>query len=864
MTTSPTAHQKFLIIDGTAQVYRAFYAIKLLTDPDGQPVNAVYGVASMLLNLWRQERPTHMAVVFDRPEPTFRHQAFPAYKAQREKVPEDLVRQLPMIKTLLGQLGFVVVEQAGLEADDIISTMATEAAADRVPVLVVSSDKDLFQIVNKQIHMLRPLRGGKGEYERLDSHGVAATFGVEPAQVPEVLALMGDNSDNIPGVAGIGPKTAVALIAQYRTVDNLYLHLDEIKQDKLREKLQHQREQAFQSLHLVKVLTNAALEKKWHECAAPAEIPVTGWEGLNRLGFKRLLTALTPPQETAALPPAWGQEVHLLEDVTQLCHAARTHKQLAVDMVRDHLVLAVNTTQALQLPLAGFTLAGLLQAYPCLLDCLENETIAKISYQFKPLLIACLESQRRAGGPVEDLHLAAHLLDLPANSLERFVERLLGPVGEQTSPGALACALLQIHKQLLKKMRHEKLDQVYTSIELPLLPVLAKMEWTGVAIDVKAVNKMAQQLGRQLDQLEKDIQTMAGHDFNVRSPQQLAEVLFDQLNLSPGKKTKTGRSTSVEVLEMLAPQHPLPATVLEYRKLQKIKSTYLDVLPKLISPQDQRLHTTFNQVGAATGRLSSTDPNLQNIPVRTEIGQKLRAMFIPQQSRDLLLSADYSQIELRLLAHLSEDQQMLEDFKNNRDIHRTMAADIFSVSLDEVTPDMRRQAKTCNFGIAYGVSPYGLAKQIGVPPFRAKAFIDGFYHRYPGVRAFLDQTLVQAHADGYVTTLMGRKRHLPDIHSANRTIREAAERMAINAPIQGSAADLIKLAMIEIDRALEAGRLSSRMILQVHDELLFEGPAEEMEPLKALVVNKMSKVYPLKVTLTVDVGYGNNWKEAHT
>lgn len=859
-----TPPNKLLLIDGTAQVYRAFYAIKALTDPEGRPVNAVYGVAAMMLNLWRQERPTHMAVVFDRPEPTFRHQLFPAYKAQREKAPEDLVRQLPVIKALLEQLGFPVVEQAGVEADDIISTMATEAAAAKAQVLVVSSDKDLFQIVGKHVGMLRPLRGGKGDYEHLDSNGVAATFGVIPEQVPEVLALMGDSSDNIPGVAGIGPKTAVSLISQYRSLDNLYRHLPELKQEKIREKLQHQREQAFQSLHLVRVLTDAALDKKWAACIAPAEIPAGGRESLGRFGFKRLLASIAPSQESAVSPPVWGKEVRLLDDVPLLCREARRQKHLAVELVRGHLVMAVTTGQAVQLPLGDLTPAAVLQGRPDLLDCLEDENITKISYQFKPLLMTCYALQRQARGPVEDLHLAAHLLDLPANGLERFVERLLGPVGPQTPPGALACALLQVHEQLLQKLRQQKLDQVYSTIEMPLLPVLAKMEWTGVAIDVPAVNKLGKQLGHSLDRLEGDIQEMAGHEFNVRSPQQLAEVLFDQLQLSPGKKTKTGRSTSVDVLEMLAPLHPLPAKVLEYRKLQKIKSTYLDVLPGLMAPHDHRLHTTFHQVGAATGRLSSTDPNLQNIPVRTEIGQKLRAMFVPQEAGGLLLSADYSQIELRLLAHLSQDGQMLADFKNNRDIHATMAAEIFDVPVEKVTPDMRRQAKTCNFGIAYGVSPYGLAKQIGVPPFRAKTFIDGFYHRYPGVRTYLDRTVAQARAEGFVTTLMGRKRHIPEIHSANRTIREAAERMAINAPIQGSAADLIKLAMIRIAQDLDHGQWASRMILQVHDELLFEGPKEEMASLKTLVAEKMSHVYPLAVALTVDAGYGRNWKEAHS
>jgi len=852
---------KLLIVDGTAQIYRAFYGIKTLTDPKGNPVNAAYGFTSVILNLLKQIDPTHLVIAFDRPEPTHRHKKFPQYKAQRQKPPEELIAQIPIIKEITESFQFNACEQAGLEADDIISTIAVQAAKEKTEVIILTSDKDLFQIVNKYIHVMRPVHGGKGTYERLDPDGVRQVFGVGPEHVTDVLALMGDTSDNIPGVPGVGVKTAVDLINTHGSLNMLYHQLESISKVKLKEKLIAHQESAWQSYELVQVLTEANIDLDWHSCPAPSTIPAAAVDLLTQLGFKRLLALMN--QAPSVQLKTWETGLELHENIDHLCKQAKTNKQLAIDIVGNQLILGANEKDAVQMSVDLPTLSQFLKTKPSLVACLVDKSINKISYDFKPIMIACYELGQPTQGQINDLHLAAHLLDLPANNIERFVERLLGNSPEKSKLGLMACALIKCSSDIEKQLKKAQALSVYHDLELPLLPVLALMEWNGVALDVKAVNKMGKQFGSELIDLEKKIQSMAGMEFNIRSPQQLSEVLFEHLNLSPGKKTKTGRSTSVDVLEALAHEHPLPAKVLEFRKMQKIKSTYLDVLPKLLSPSDQRLHTTFHQVGAATGRLSSTDPNLQNIPVRTEVGRKIRAMFIPAKSTHKLLSADYSQIELRLLAHLSKDKQMLEDFKQGVDIHQAMAAEIFNVPLEDVNSDMRRQAKTCNFGIAYGVSPFGLAKQIGVSLFRAKEFIEGFYSRYPQVRPYLDGILEAAREHGFVSTLLGRRRATPDIQSANRMVREASERMAINTPIQGSAADIIKLAMMKVAEALETEGFKSKMILQVHDELLFEGPQVEMEKLKTTIIKQMSQVYHLSVELIVEATYGDNWMMAH-
>lgn len=852
---------KLLIVDGTAQIFRAFYGIRPLTDPQGQPVNAVYGYTAVMLNLIKQVTPTHLVVAFDRPEPTHRHQSFPDYKAQRQQPPEDLVVQIPVIKNMTEVMRFHGCEQPGLEADDIIATIATQAAQDKSEVIIMTNDKDLFQLVDDRISILRPLRGGAAAYEQLDAAGIKKTFGVAPNHVTDVLALMGDSSDNIPGVPGIGAKTAVELVNTYGSLELIYHHIDQMNKVKLKEKLIVHQALAWQSYQLVQVMKNAELSLDWKTCSTPSGYTKEAVTLMTKLGFKRLLAQIE--QQPSAPVQTWFDHFKLLDDCELLYQEAMKNKLISVDCWQGTLLLSAGPQHNCQLALGESTLSAVLQQHPKIVQLLKNETVKKLSYDYKPLLTASYSLKQPFGGEVVDLHLAAHLLDLPANNLERFIERMLGQVPGKEQSGFLSGALIMLADDLMKKLKSAKAWTIYQELELPLIAVLAKMEWVGVAIDIKAVKAMARQFGRELEALEEAIQDLAGVEFNIRSPQQLAEVLFDRLNLAPSKKSKTGHSTSVDVLETLAMQHPLPAKVLDYRKLQKIKSTYLDVLPRLVANDDGRIHTTFNQVGAATGRLSSIDPNLQNIPIRSEIGQKIRSMFIPARPNYQLLAADYSQIELRLLAHLSQDKQMITDFKQGVDIHRAMAAEIFNVGLSDVTTDMRRQAKTCNFGIAYGVSPFGLAKQIGVSLYRAKEFIDQFYSRYPNVRPYLDGTVAMAREKGYVTTLLGRRRATPDIHSANRMVREASERMAINTPIQGSAADLIKRAMINIAQLLESQGWLAKMILQVHDELLFEGPNSEMIELKTMVEQQMSQVYSLSVELVVDATVGDNWRLAH-
>lgn len=853
--------KKLLLIDGTAQLYRAFYGIQPLTDPRGRPVNAVYGFVRTLMNLLETFKPTHAIVLFDRPEPTHRHEVFPDYKAQREAAPEDFQAQIPLVKGLLKAWQVVVCEQAGLEADDLIGTLAHRAEKDKFQVLMYSNDKDLYQLVGKNTRMIRPLRGGQKEYDVLDAQSVEQAFGVAPQQVVDVLALAGDASDNVPGVPGVGNKTAVQLIKDYGSFDKLYASLKKITKEKLREKLETNRKQAEQSRELVTIRLDADIDLTWDACPAPLPIPDAAYAYMADLGFKRLLINRG---KSAALPTAaWAAGLDSQAEPAAVLAEAKAQGKIAVDLLSEGIALSANPRAAAWIPLDGHDLDSLLSRMPELTEMLADAHVTKVGYDLKPLAKSLRQAGQTLQGPYEDLHLAAHLLDLPANRPADFVARLLGGPPPAEQPALLTCAMLLISGSIPRKLKSLQADNIYREIELPLMPILADMEAEGVAIDVRALEDMSSELGREMQSLEKEIYELAGSEFNLRSTQQLAEVLFDHLGLAPGKKTKTGRSTGVDVLENLATAHPVPRKILDYRQLQKLKSTYLDVLPGLIDPGDRRVHTTFHQVGAATGRLSSSDPNLQNIPIRTERGRRLRKMFVPGRPGHKLLSADYSQIELRILAHLSEDEQMITDFEQGLDIHQATASNIFNVALDAVTPEMRRQAKTCNFGIAYGVSPYGLARQLRIGPQQAKGFIDGFYGRYPRVREYLDQVIEQARESGYVSTFLGRRRSTPDVNSANRNIREAGERMAINTPIQGAAADIIKKAMVTLGHELAAESWKSRMILQVHDELLFEGPAQEMPELQKLVTRIMSQVTPLTVKLVVDSAWGDNWMAAH-
>ncbi|MBN1594402.1 DNA polymerase I [candidate division FCPU426 bacterium] len=853
--------KKILLIDGTAQLYRSFYAIKPLTDPRGRMVNSVYGFALTLLKLLEKIKPTHAAVMFDRPEPTHRHEIFPEYKAKREMIPEDLQSQIPLVKNLVKAFHLPIYEKPGWEADDLIGTVAKKAAKEDTEVFIFSNDKDLFQLVAKNTKMVRAVRGGKGEYELLDPPAVKRVFGVQPQQVADVLALMGDAADNIPGVPGIGVKTATALIQNFGSLKALYAALPQVEQDKVREKLAAYGEQAQQSRNLIVIETEVPITFDWEACRVEPEIPASAYALMAEFGFKRLL--LQQHVQAGQTASAWVQGLASSSDIDAIVREAQAGRKIGVECTPQGLALAATTQTAVLMPFGNGGLKALLSQGGAWVGLFTDPEVTKISYDLKPVVRALRCLDRSLQGKYEDLHLVAHFLDLPSNRPGDFITRLLGGPPPENQPELLACALLMVQPALYQRLQEAEMVDVYQKLELPLLSVLADMEAAGIAVDAEALHAMAKRIEGELEALDREIQESAGLQFNIRSTQQLAEVLFDRLQLSPGRKTKTGRSTSMEVLETLAQVHPLPEKILEYRQLQKLKSTYLDVLPQLISPEDQRVHTTFHQVGAVTGRLSSSDPNLQNIPIRTQRGRELRRMIIPGQKSYQLLSADYSQIELRLLAHFSGDKSMLADFTADADIHSATAAEIFNVSRDQVTPDMRRQAKTCNFGIAYGVSPFGLAKQLRVSAYRAKEFIDGFFKRYPGVRSYLDQLVAEARAKGYVSTFLGRRRYLPDLHSANRVLREAAERMAINTPIQGSAADMIKRAMVDIDRELEKGGWKSRMILQVHDELLFEGPREEMQDLQKMAVKRMSQVFDLKIPLKVESAWGNDWMQAH-
>jgi DNA polymerase-1 len=858
-----------LLIDGTSQLFRAFYAIRELTDPQGRPVQGIFGFTQILFSVMRQERPDVLAIAFDRPEPTLRHQRFAGYKAQREAAPEDLVLQLQRLKALLADLGFAVLERPGWEADDIIATLARQADRANYAVRILSSDKDLMQLVNANIHVLRPR--SSGVLEHLDPRGVKDAFGVNPEQMVDFLSLMGDVSDNIPGVPGIGPKTAQSLIAQFGSVDQLYARLHEVSKAKMKEKLELHAADVRLARELIPLATVDHLP--WDPAALrPPQSPLTpqAVSTLRGLGFKKILSEFGFENQGGE-PPAQRQDQAMYRSPAQMerlapevCwQQARTSGKLGVYLTAQALWCAASGQAVTELPLERITLPGLLAEHPDLRKLLQDPAVAKWGFQIKAWGRTLAEAGILLDGELNDWYLVGQLCAWPRLSPAVMAAQVLRLDPDQVSDAMSAAHFFVGADRLDDHLQAHGAQRVYYDIERPLLPILIAMETTGIAVDRLALQQVSEQLDKEAASLENEILALAGRPFNLRSPQQLAEILFDTLGLASSKKTKTGRSTNVEVLETLAAQHPLPERILEYRQVQKLKSTYVDALPAWIASRDQRLHTTFNQIGTATGRFSSTDPNLQNIPIRSERGKAIRRIFIPQHTDQVLLAADYSQIELRLLAHFSKDPTLCRDFLEGRDIHAETAAQIFKVPVAQVTPDMRRQAKTCNFGIAYGVSPFGLARQLRISAALAKEFIEGFFHRYPLVKAYIQETLELARQQGWVQTLSGRRRIVPDLQSKNRNVREAAERIAFNTPLQGTAADIIKLAMVRVDELLRQRYPQIRMLLQIHDELVFEGP-ESLVPAAAQAIGKvMQDAYALRVPLQVDLAWGKNWMEAH-
>jgi DNA polymerase-1 len=883
------------LVDASAFIHRSYHAIRHLSTKDGRPTNAVYGFLATLNKLLKDKKPEYLAVAYDAKGPGFRHEMFPEYKANRPPMPEDLIAQQEPIRKIVEALGLPSVEINGLEADDLIATLCRKALDDGYQVVIVSADKDFYQLLSDDVAMYDP--NPKRE-SAMDVAALKEKLGLTPGEFLEAQGLMGDSTDNIPGVPGVGEKTAAKLIGEYHNLENLYEHVEDIKQKKLKENLIEYKQSAFLSRDLARLKADADLDIQPDGLTIKEPDVETLKELYRDLEFNRFLADLEP------LVAIEYDDYHLVSDseaLESLVKELAGAKVLSVDLETTSLdpmlaeivgmSLCAKPGRSFYLPVGHETLGAQQlswdQVKESLQNILEDANLPKVGQNVKYDYVIL----RRHGvelGPIhDDPMVASYLIDPGAggHGLDNLSRTLLGhdPITytqvtggkkglfQDISPEAArdyACEdadlALRLAEVLRETIESEDLVRLYEDLELPLIQVLADMEMNGVGLDTDLLNDLSKEFSINMDRIEKSIHSLAGREFNINSPKQLGEVLFEDLGLTPQKKTrkKSGYSTDVEVLTELALVHDLPAEVLAYRSLSKLKSTYVDALITLINPHTGRVHTSFNQAVTATGRLSSSDPNLQNIPVRTDEGRRIRQAFIPGPG-SVILSADYSQIELRILAHYSGDANLQEAFINGDDIHTRTAAEVFGLMPGMVDSNMRREAKAINFGIVYGLGPFGLAKQLGIEQKQAKAYIEQYFKRYSGVKEFIDGTLEEARKTGMVTTMLGRRRRLPELNSKNYQVRSMAERMAVNTPIQGSAADVIKLAMLAVQRRLLKEKRASKMILQVHDELVFEVPHEELDTMYALVKEEMEGVMKLAVPLIVDVSHGSNWAEAH-
>ena len=925
--------QKLMLLDAYALIFRAYYG--LIRSPrinsKGQNTSAAFGFINTLEELLRTENPDFVAVAFDPPGGTFRHEQFPEYKATRDETPEDIRWAVPVIKDFLTAYGIKMVEVPRYEADDVIGTLAQRGAKDGLEVVMVTPDKDYAQLVQPGVSMLRPQSGAKG-YERLGVEEVKTKFEVEnPLQVIDLLGLMGDSADNIPGCPGVGAKTAVKLLADFGSIEGLLSHTDQLK-GALKKKVEENVQQIRESKVLATIVTDVPIDVTWDDMQRKTpnkEALVALYEDLEFRTFLRRLTGDAPVAAApSAEPDLFSQaivtntnadeettldfqenlstladhphEYHLIEseeDAQELCRNLLTFSQVAFDT-------ETTSVDAMQAQLVGMSFAveggtawyvavsRETEAAQSMVDAFrpffEHPSIEKVGQNLKYDLLVLSHYGVEVAGPLFDTMLAhyvvqpeqRHNMDLLAEKYLHYrtipIEALIGSGRTQRNMADLepkeivdyACedadVTLRLYPILKEEMEKYEVTSVFTHIEMPLLPVLARMERNGVRLDTAALEETGRNFTERMQQLETDIYELAGHEFTITSPKQVGAVLFDELQISAKvKKTKTGQySTSEEVLESLRDKHPIVEKILQHRALKKLLSTYVEALPKLIHPETGHIHTSFNQAVTATGRLSSSNPNLQNIPVRGEDGREIRRAFVPEEG-EVFFSADYSQIELRIMAHLSQDPHMVADFNSGLDIHAATAARIFHKPVEEVDRDERRKAKTANFGIIYGISAFGLSERMGVSRGEAKELIENYFATYPKVREYMNESIERAKQTGYITTQFGRRRYLADINAGNATVRGYAERNAVNAPIQGTAADIIKLAMVAIDRRLREEKLQTRMILQVHDELNFSVPPTELEQVRHLVVEEMERAFQMRVPLVAECGEGTNWLEAH-
>ena len=882
---------KLMVIDGNSIINRAFYGVRPLTTREGLHTNAVYGFVTTLQKLLDEEAPEALCVTFDRREPTFRHLSYEGYKAQRKGMPEELAQQLPVLKEVLDAMDIPRYELAGYEADDLIGTISRKCEAAGWACVVVTGDKDSLQLITDKTKVkLVSTRMGQTTTKDMTEDAFREAYGFDPIHIIDLKALMGDASDNIPGVSGVGEKTAMALIQRYQTVDAIYEAMPEVEaRPAVIKRLAEGEDSARMSYRLATIVTDAPLD--FDPEANRRRPPKPELRDIFlRLEFAKLIEKMGLDSREAPPPEAEEAVVGTCESEI-VTDWARAEALLELFRQRDHVAcLVLPDLQGVCVEWgddqaggrAAVFLPTRLENYNGFLRAFFAPGIKKVSHEVKDLTRALLSEGLPAEDIIFDAALAGYLLDATAGhyDLERLAMSWLGTavpkakayldpeaftamgesseaLGAWMSHTALIDAL---YGRMLPKLKERQVEALYFDVEHPLCRVLAEMELAGFQVDAGMLRSFGETLTAAIETLEQRIYSYAGQ-FNINSPKQLGEVLFERLGLPSYKKTKTGYSTSAEVLEKLRGAHPIVGEVLEYRQYAKLKSTYVDGLLKVISP-DGRVRTSFQMTVTATGRLSSTEPNLQNIPTRTELGSELRRMFVAGPGQ-ILVDADYSQIELRLLAHISGDQAMVDAFRSGEDFHTVTAAHVFSVPVEEVTPAMRRAAKAVNFGIVYGISPFSLSQDLGVTVAEAKAYMDAYFHRFPGVKAYMDQVVLRARADGYVETPMHRRRALPEIKSSNHNMRSFGERVALNMPIQGAAADIIKLAMVRVHRQLKEAALEARLIMQVHDELIVECPETEADQVKTILVREMEGAYPLSVPLIAEAHSGKSWLECH-
>ncbi len=876
---------KFLIVDGSSLIHRAFFALPLLATPNGQYTNAVYGLAMMLKKILKQEDPKQVAICLDKSRQTFRTEMYEGYKQQRLETPSELRPQFELAKEMLEHLGLAWVELAGYEADDIIGTLARQAAKANDEVLILTGDKDTLQLIDDKIKVMTTQKGIT-DVKVWDEAALDEKFGLTPNQIIDLKALMGDSSDNIPGVPGVGEKTALNLLHAYGNLANIFANLAQITPPGVQNKLRENEELAKLSYQLATIDCDVPVERDLKSYNRRPQNTKALREFYQNLGFKSLLADLPAGAVPADFQKTGSQGalmpwVELLPDEKAVAELAQTlEQQQTVSLWLEHkgsafegnmvsLGLALADGRSFGLEVFGFLETTKLQP---LAGFLANESIKKIVHHSKEAQVILARNGLKLQGVVADTALAAYLLDPALSKYEvaSLAQKYLGDepaaiaANVWENAGKMASLLFPLAEKLAAELALQPdMKKLYEGLELPLAAILAEMELTGIKVDSHTLKELAAELATKAATTAKQIYAMAGHEFNINSPKQMGQVLFEEMKINPVKKGKTGYSTDAEVLEILAKEQPIAAEILQYRTCAKLNSTYAQGLQPLIYP-DGKIHTSFNQTVTATGRLSSTEPNLQNIPIREEMSRQIRRAFLPEKLDNVFLDADYSQIELRILAHMSGDEAMCQAFRQEEDIHARTAAEVFGVPIDQVTKEQRRRAKAVNFGIIYGISDFGLAKDLGIPRWEAKEYIDMYFKRYPRVEAYLKELIATGEKEGYVATLFGRRRWLADLKNPNFNLRSFAQRMAMNAPIQGTAADIIKIAMVQVAKRLKKENLQSKLILQVHDELLFDCVIAELPQVAKIVKTEMAggpnlAVPQLKVPIIVDLKTGPNW-----